>query len=86
MRRRAHQSVQEHTQTNSKKLAKEDENPLYGVAMLKIAMELKRANPQPLDDIVSAVLSRMQLPREPFDRYLKQNAGLLRTLATGGKK
>lgn len=58
-----------------------EESPLYGVAMLKIAMELKKPNAAALEEIVSGVLARMHLSEEAFRRYLEQNGGLLRTIA-----
>ena len=56
-------------------------SPLYGVAMLKIAMELKKADARPLEELVSSVLQRMHLPEEDFHDFLKANGGLLRTIA-----
>lgn len=56
-------------------------SPLYGVAMLKIAMELKKADARPLEELVSCVLQRMRLPEEDFRRFLVANGGLLRTIA-----
>jgi hypothetical protein len=57
-------------------------SPLFGVAMLKIAMELKKADPQPLDALVRGVLTRMGLPEAEFRAFLESHGGLLRTLAT----
>ena len=56
-------------------------SPLYGVAMLKIAMELKKADARPLEELVSSVLQRMHLPEEDFRNFLAANGGLLRTIA-----
>ena len=56
-------------------------SPLYGVAMLKIAMELKKADARPLDELISGVLSRMNLPEDDFRAFLSANGGLLRTIA-----
>ncbi|MER2563359.1 MAG: hypothetical protein ABTQ32_21705 [Myxococcaceae bacterium] len=56
-------------------------SPLFGVAMLKIAMELKKADPRPLDELVTGVLSRMRLPESEFRAFLESNGGLLRTIA-----
>ena len=56
-------------------------SPLYGVAMLKIAMELKKADARPLDELVSSVLARMHLPEAEFRQFLSANGGLLRTIA-----
>jgi hypothetical protein len=57
------------------------DNPLYGVAMLKIAMELKKPDAGALDDILQGVLARMNLSEDAFRRYLAKNGGLLRTIA-----
>ena len=56
-------------------------SPLYGVAMLKIAMELKKADALPLEELVSSVLKRMHIPEEDFRQFLASNGGLLRTIA-----
>ncbi|MBL8918527.1 MAG: hypothetical protein JNJ54_06670 [Myxococcaceae bacterium] len=56
-------------------------SPLFGVAMLKIAMELKKADARPLDELVSGVLRRMNLPESEFRAFLESNGGLLRTIA-----
>lgn len=56
-------------------------SPLYGVALLKAAMELKRRPEQQLEEILSGVLARMRIPEEEFHRYLAQNGGLLRHIA-----
>ena len=57
------------------------ESPLYGVAMLKIAMELKKPGAKELDEILAGVLARMQIPEDRFREFLSQNGGLLRTIA-----
>jgi hypothetical protein len=57
------------------------ESPLYGVAMLKIAMELKKPDAGDLDTILSGVLQRMKLDESEFRAYLEANGGLLRTIA-----
>ena len=56
-------------------------SPLYGVAMLKIAMELKKADPLPLEELITGVLAKMKLPEEAFRSFLAANGGLLRTIA-----
>lgn len=56
-------------------------SPLYGVAMLKIAMELKKADARALDEVVKSVLDRMHLPEADFRQFLASNGGLLRTIA-----
>lgn len=76
------------TATLSKRSAKVAEvprdvsaSPLYGVAMLKIAMELKKADARPLGELISGVLERMRLDEREFRRFLDANGGLLRTIA-----
>jgi hypothetical protein len=56
-------------------------SPLYGVAMLKIAMELKKADAAPVDDLITGVLKRMSLPEADFRAFLAMNGGLLKTIA-----
>ncbi|WP_153867864.1 MULTISPECIES: hypothetical protein [Myxococcaceae] len=56
-------------------------SPLYGVALLKAAMELKRQPNRELEEILSGVLARMRIPEDEFRRYLAQNGGLLRQVA-----
>lgn len=46
------------------------DNPLCGVALLKIAMELKKPGAASLDQVISQVLSRMGLGEEAFRSYL----------------
>ncbi len=56
-------------------------NPLYGVAMLKIAMELKKAKESTLDEIVRGVLAKMGLSEGELRAFLEQNGGLLEAIA-----
>lgn len=56
-------------------------SPLYGVAMLKIAMELKKADAKPVDELITGVLTRMRLDENEFRRFLEANGGLLRAIA-----
>lgn len=56
-------------------------SPLYGVAMLKIAMELKKADAAPVDQLITGVLQRMNLPEADFRAFLAMNGGLLKTIA-----
>jgi len=56
-------------------------SPLYGVAMLKIAMELKKADARPVDELIHGVLSKMRLDEGEFRRFLEANGGLLRAIA-----
>ena len=56
-------------------------SPLYGVAMLKIAMELKKADARPVDELIHGVLTKMRLDEGEFRRVLEANGGLLRAIA-----
>ncbi len=56
-------------------------SPLYGVAMLKIAMELKKAEARPVDELIEGVLTKMRLDEGEFRRFLESNGGLLRAIA-----
>ncbi|MGQ0505429.1 MAG: hypothetical protein ACT4TC_08910 [Myxococcaceae bacterium] len=58
------------------------ESPLFGVAMLKIAMELKKPDAAALDEILAGVLRRMNLSESAFNAYLRKNGGLLRAIAS----
>jgi hypothetical protein len=58
-------------------------SPLYGVAMLKIAMELKKADARPVDELISGVLTRMRLDETEFRKFLDSHGGLLRNVAQG---
>jgi hypothetical protein len=58
-----------------------EESPLYGVAMLKIAMELKKPGAGELEEILTGVLSRMRIDERDFRQFLSQNGGLLRAIA-----
>jgi hypothetical protein len=55
-------------------------SPLFGVAMIKIAMELKKQGGLPFEELITSVLARMRLPEDQFREYLAANGGLLRTL------
>jgi hypothetical protein len=56
-------------------------SPLYGVAMLKIAMELKKPDAPELEEILRGVLTKMNLPETQFRAFLTANGGLLRAIA-----
>lgn len=67
-----------HTEAAEKALSV---NPLYGVAMLKIALELKKADARPVEQLITGVLSKMGLDEAHFQRFVDANGGLLRALA-----
>lgn len=90
-------SVEEHAESHSKTKAFRDrevtpthakplldsaeDNPLFGVAMLKLALELKRDKTTPFEKIVALITHRMHLDEADFRRFLAAQGGLLRTLA-----
>jgi hypothetical protein len=59
-------------------------DPLYGVALLKAALELKRRQDGSPEEILRGVLARMRLPEEEFLTWLSQQGGLLKAFG-GGK-
>jgi len=75
-------TTQSQTETKAELADPVTASPLYGVAMLKIAMELKKADAKPLDELISGVLARMSVPEGAFRAYLSANSGLLRTIAS----
>ncbi|WP_257460519.1 hypothetical protein [Archangium lipolyticum] len=59
-------------------------DPLYGVALLKTALELKRRKDGTPEEILRGVLARMRLSEEDFRAWLSQQGGLLKVL--GGEE
>jgi hypothetical protein len=57
---------------------------LYGVALLKTALELKRRQDGTPEEILRDVLARMRLPEDEFRAWLAQQGGLLALL--GGER
>jgi hypothetical protein len=55
-------------------------DPLYGVALLKMAFELKRRPEGSVDDVLTTVLARMRIPEDEFRAFLAQQGGLLAAL------
>ena len=53
---------------------------LCGVAMLKIAMELKKRSSVPVGEVVDAVLSTMAIDPSVFRKYLASQGGVLERL------
>ena len=54
---------------------------LWAIAMLRIAVELKRPNAPGLDEIIEGIAARMGIPQDEFRRYLDANVGLLKATA-----
>jgi hypothetical protein len=55
-------------------------NPLYGVVLLKTALELKRRQDGTVEEILRGVLARMRIPEAEFRAFLEQQGGLLQAL------
>jgi hypothetical protein len=58
-------------------------DPLYGVALLKTALELKRRQDGSPEEILRDVLARMRLPEEEFRAWLAQQGELAKVLGGG---
>ncbi|RKH06573.1 hypothetical protein D7V97_22465 [Corallococcus sp. CA053C] len=57
-----------------------DVDPLYGVALLKTAFELKRRPDGSVDEVLSTVLARLRIDEGEFRAFLAQQGGLLAAL------
>lgn len=57
-------------------------DPLYGVVLLKVALELKRRKEGTVEEILRGVLARMRIPEAEFQAFLKQS-GRLKDLGLG---
>jgi hypothetical protein len=58
-------------------------DPLYGVALLKTALELKRRKDGSPEEILRGVLARMRIPEHEFRAFLAQRGDLLKALGLG---
>ena len=54
---------------------------LWSIAMLRIAMELKRPGAPALTSIIDSVVGKMGIDRAQFEKYLSDNFGPLEDLA-----
>ncbi|WP_224365134.1 hypothetical protein [Hyalangium versicolor] len=55
-------------------------DPLYGVVLLKTALELKRRQDGSPEEILRGVLARMRIPEHEFRAFLEQRGDLLKAL------
>jgi hypothetical protein len=53
---------------------------LCGVAMLRIAMELKKRSSAPVEEVMRGVLSTMTLDGDTFRKYLAHQSGVVQKL------
>ena len=60
-------------------------DPLYGVALLKTALELKRRKDGTPEEILRGVLARMRLSEDEFRAWLSQQGELAKVLGGGGE-
>ncbi|MBZ4418264.1 hypothetical protein [Myxococcus sp. RHSTA-1-4] len=60
-------------------------DPLYGVVLLKAALELKRRQDGTVEEILRGVLARMRIPEAEFRAWLEQQGGLLQALGMRGR-
>ncbi|MGC4118046.1 MAG: hypothetical protein QM765_26545 [Myxococcales bacterium] len=54
---------------------------LWPIAMLRIAMELKRPEAPGLDQIIDGVVKKMGIPKAQFEKYVAQHLGTLQEAA-----
>jgi hypothetical protein len=54
--------------------------PLYGVVLLKTALELKRRKDGSVEEILRSVLARMRIPEHEFRAFLEQREDLRKLL------
>jgi hypothetical protein len=57
-----------------------DVDPLYGVALLKMAFELKRSPQGSLEDVMRGVLERLRIDEDAFRAFLSEQGGMLALL------
>lgn len=61
-------------------------DPLYGVVLLKTALELKRRQDGTAEEILREVLARMRIPEHEFRAFLEQRGDLLEAMGMRGRK
>lgn len=60
-------------------------DPLYGVVLLKTALELKRRKDGTVEEILRGVLARMRIPEHEFRAFLEQQGGLAQAIGLDKK-
>jgi hypothetical protein len=70
----------ESTRTQARPAPRVEVDPLYGVVLLKTAMELKRRKDGSVEEILRGVLARMRIPEHEFRAFLEQQGGLVKAL------
>lgn len=60
-------------------------DPLYGVALMKTAFELRRRQDGNVEEILRSVLARMRIPEAEFFAYLEQQGGLSKLIGGRGR-
>jgi hypothetical protein len=61
-------------------------DPLYGVVLLKTALELKRRQDGTVEEILRDVLARMRIPEHEFRAFLEQREDLLKAMGMTERK
>lgn len=67
--------------TTTETAAATPHDPMYAVALLKIALELKRDPTAGVEATVARIVDAMGFPAESFRRYVEGNLALLTTTA-----
>jgi hypothetical protein len=60
-------------------------SPLLGVALLKVALELKRRPGRAAPEVLAQVLARLRIPEEELQAYLARNDALRRVLSPASR-
>jgi hypothetical protein len=59
------------------------QDPRFAVALLKVAVQLRKPEPRGLDAILASVLSSLGFDPEAFSRFVRVNRPLLEFTAQG---
>jgi hypothetical protein len=70
----------EATQSKARSALSVEADPLYGVVLLKTALELKRRKKGSVEEILREVLARMRIPEHEFRAFLEQQGDLLKVI------
>jgi len=54
---------------------------LWPIAMLRIAMEMRRPGAPGLDEIISGVVKKMGIPKGEIEKYISEHVGALQETA-----
>jgi hypothetical protein len=70
-------AVVEKEQTTTRACPAARDEGLFAIAMLRVAMELKRPDSPGLSEILDGVAARMGIPRGDIEAYIGEKVGVL---------